>query len=632
LPSIELAIAEVQKIRRQPAHAGEPISITLHSGTYFLPKAIRIPAEAGPLTITAPPGQSVVISGGTAIAGWKPATFNGHACWAADVPEVGMGLWDFHELWINGKRATRARHPAHGYLAVVIHADKNQPWNQPWNQGQDWFGYKPGDLPDALPADAEAIIANRWVEARLSMLTVDPRTHIVHSRRTTPFALENGDPYWLEGAPQWLTEPGEWYLDRQAGTVYYLPKPGEQISTLSAVAPRLATVVEMNGAENVTFSGITFSHTEWNLPEATAAGPELSGGFGQAAVQVPAAVIAQNAHDCRFERCVFEHVGGCGLELGRGCQNDRVDRCTFTDLGAGGLKIGDGNAETPLAGQAFGNVVADCRITDGGHVFPSACGIWVGESYGNHIEHNEIADLYYTGISMGWTWGYGPSLCRDNHVEGNLIHHIGKKSDGDGPILSDMGGIYTLGMQPGTVISGNVFHDIAARVYGGWGIYLDEGSSNIVIEKNLVYRTTHGEFHQHYGRDNVLRNNIFALGRDMQIARTRVESSRSFTFTRNIVYWNSGIFTATEPRGLEFDDNLYDCTGNGQLKFGDKTWDEWRAAGMDKNSVLADPHFRNVRQDDYTPSPAAAARIGFEPLELRTVGPRLNNPAVGNEK
>ena len=173
----------------------------------------------------------------------------------------------------------------------------------------------------------------------------------------------------------------------------------------------------------------------------------------------------------------------------------------------------------------------------------------------------------YTGISMGWTWGYGPSLCHGNRIEANLIHDIGKKSDGDGPILSDMGGIYTLGMQPGTVITGNVFHDIAARVYGGWGIYLDEGSSGITVENNLVYRTTHGGFHQHYGRDNVVKNNIFALGRDLQIARTKTEPTKSFTFTRNIVYWTTGKFTATNAKGIEFDGNLYDCHRSGSADF-----------------------------------------------------------------
>ena len=159
-------------------------------------------------------------------------------------------------------------------------------------------------------------------------------------------------------------------------------------------------------------------------------------------------------------------------------------------------------------------------------MFASAVGIWIGQSPGNRITHNLIHDFYYTGISIGWTWGYGPSLATNNTVELNHVHHIGVKSDGDGPILSDMGGIYTLGKQPGTVIRNNLWHDIAGIRYGGWGIYFDEGSSGILAESNVVYRTTHGGFHQHYGETNVVRNNIFAFARDHQIQRTRPEPHR----------------------------------------------------------------------------------------------------------
>src|SRR5262249_23791717 len=148
------------------------------------------------------------------------------------------------------------------------------------------------------------------------------------------------------------------------------------------------------------------------------------------------------------------------------------------------------------------NAVTDCHVHGGGRVFHQAVGLWVGQSSGNRLAHNHVHDLYYTGISCGWTWGYGRTLGRGNVIEANHGHDLGRGWQ------SDLGGVYTLGVQPGTVVRGNVFHDIAGHRYGGWGIYFDEGTTQVVAEDNLVYRTTHGGFHQHFGRENVVRNNV----------------------------------------------------------------------------------------------------------------------------
>src|SRR5208282_6072295 len=247
------------------------------------------------------------------------------------------------------------------------------------------------------------------------------------------------------------------------------------------------------------------------------------GGFGQEAVGVPGGVWGEGLRNCVFEDCRFTHLGDYGLELARGCQGNRIMRCEFSDLGAGGIKLGETRIREQATEQTRGNEISDCRIHDGGKMFHSAVGLWMGQTPGNRILHNAIHDFYYTGISVGWTWGYGPSLATNNTFELNHVHHIGVKSDGDGPILSDMGGIYTLGKEPGTTIRNNLWHDVAGLRYGGWGIYFDEGSSGIMAESNIVYRTTHGGFHQHYGETNILRNNIFAFARDHQIQPTPPE-------------------------------------------------------------------------------------------------------------
>src|SRR5439155_26880278 len=221
----------------------------------------------------------------------------------------------------------------------------------------------------------------------------------------------------------------------------------------------------------------------------------------------------------------------------------------------------------------------------------------------NRVAHNHIHDFSYTGISVGWTWGYGKTLARDNVIEFNAVHDLGKER------LNDMGGIYTLGVQPGTVIRSNVFHDIAGFRYGGWGIYLDEGSTEILVEKNLVYRTTHGGFHQHYGRENIVRNNIFALGRDAQIQRTRAEPHSSFPFERNIVFWREGSLFAGDLSDFHFafDHNLYWRGDNGEIRCGNLSWDEWRAKGMDLHSLVADPLFVAPEKGDFHLKPASPA-------------------------
>jgi hypothetical protein len=629
--------------------ASQTGKIYLGPGTHFVSAPVILTPEDSGLLLAAWPGAAPVASGGRSITGWKEVTLQGKRLWAADVPDVRKGTWLFRELWVNGRRATRARHPQHGYLPIAELPDKTPTWTQ----GHTRFRYREGDLKSwSTITNAEVVAMTRWVESRLPIVGVDEQERMVSFSKRSVFELAPGDLYYVEGAFEFLDEPGEWYLDPAAGTLYYLPRPGERLSEMQAVAPVLEQVLRLEGrpeagqfVERVVLRGLTFSHTEWYFPAGFHGGkskpnvwpnPQADvGGFAQAAVGVPGAVWGDGVHDCAFEDCRFASLGNYGLELARGCQSNRVWRCEFADLGAGGVKLGETHLRTQTTEQARANEISDCVIADGGKLFPSAVGVWIGQSPDNLIAHNLIHDFYYTGISIGWTWGYGPALASNNVAELNHVHHIGVKSSGDGPILSDMGGIYTLGSQPGATIRSNLWHDIAGLRYGGWGIYFDEGSSGILAEDNIVYRTTHGGFHQHYGETNVLRNNIFAFARDHQIQRTRPEPHSSFSFLTNIVYFDSGTLLGGNWSGDTYlmDWNLYfDARPDAkpdQLRLGPGAWQKWQERGHDLHSLVANPLFAAPGENNFRlPAASPAIRLGFRPIDLSGVGPRASASAA----
>ena len=632
--SLEQAREAIRELRRTQPGA-ERVTVFLRGGTYFIKRPLVLSSrdagtETAPLTFCAYQKEEPIISGGQRIVGWKKKKVNKLDLWAVSLPEVKSGAWSFHQLWVDEERRQPARHPNQGYLQVQ-RLPKRTPESK-WTDGDDQFSYRAGDLPAGLRADGEVVVMNRWVESRLPIKTVDATQHTLHFSKRSVFRLDDNDLYYVENSLAALDQPGEWYLDRNEGMLYYLPKLGEEIDKFTVIAPRLSQLVRFEGevdsarfVEHIHWRNITFSHTEWYFPadfKSTwphpAAGAAV-GGFPQAAVGVPGAVFGQGCRFLKLENCRLIHLGTYGIEWAQACHDNQVIQCEIGDLGAGGIKIGEPVLRDQASEQTHDQGIFDCHIYDGGRLFHSAIGIWIGQSYNNQLIHNHIHDFYYTGISIGWTWGYGPALSRGNVVECNHVHHIGVLSNGDGPILSDMAAIYTLGMQPGTLIRLNLFHDIAGLRYGGWGIYFDEGSTYILAENNIVCRTTHGGFHQHYGRENIVRNNIFFKARDFQIQRSRAEDHTSFSFERNIVYWDQGKLLEGKfsDDHFFFDHNLYWQSKSAAIRFDTLTFSAWQEKGMDRHSLIADPLFLAPEKDDFRLQPQSPAfALGFEPIPV----------------
>lgn len=591
-----------------------PLHVVIAGGVYELDGPLVFTSEdsgtsSAPVVYRAAKGAKPVISGGQRIVQWRETKHNNLRAWVSDVP----GEPAVRQLFVNSRRRPRTRLPKEGFYQIASLPQATT--DTLWHTGQTQAEFAGKDLqPWTNLTDVEVMGLHLWSNSRLPLVSVDPETRLVTFGKTSVFRLTDdnmgvgnrmpGSRYWVENVYEALEGPGQWYHDRPNNRLIYLPLPRETRQNTEIIVARLPELVRFDGAAHVHLHGLALAHQEWMY------GPDKAGS-PQADVFVPGAVVLRNAAHCGLHQCSIAHIAGYAVELLEGCTGNRITRCRMTDLGAGGVKIGHDSSRT---------TVADCEIIDGGILFPSAVGVWIGSSGDNTVIHNHIAQLYYTGISLGWTWGYGPSGAVRNRIEYNHIHDIGRG------LLSDMGGIYSLGISPGTVLRGNVIHDITSHTYGGWGLYTDEGSSGMLLEQNLVYRTKSAGFHQHYGRENVVRNNIFLFGGEAGMMRTRREEHLSLVFERNIVVSDNGrmVKGGGFARGnIAFINNLYYVIGDATPDFAGLPFNQWQAEGFDYQSRFADPRFVNLREGDYRlrkDSPAIA--LGFVPFDPRLAGPR----------
>ena len=623
-----------------------PVTVRIAGGQYEITEPLVFgPEDSGaadaPIAYVAAPGETPVIFGGRSVTGWQVGD---DGRWTVTLPAVRDGDWYFQQLFVNGDSMPRTRLPREGFYRIEDFPNRDR---DPWSAPSDWFLFAEGDIRADWRNlnDVEVVIPRFWVSSRQKIDRVDPDERRVQFTFTSRYRYSDdfsssGARYFIENVAEALDTPGQWYLDRPTGVLTYLPRPGETPDTVSVVAPVARHMLLLEGdaaagrmVEHLRFEGLTFTCSNWMLPDGNP-------GDAQSAPAVDGAVILTGARHCAIERCVFTDLNSYGIEMRDGCQRIRIAGNDMMRLGGGGIRMSGGAMGDHPDLRTGWNTIADNRILHIGLTYHAATGVFLQHSGSNRIVHNEIGYTYYSGITVGWIWGYRPSVSTHNEFAFNHIHHIGQG------FLSDMGAIYTLGVSPGTVIRNNLIHDVHSHGYGGWGIYPDEGSSHLLVEDNIVYHTKQAPFHQHFGRENIVRNNIFALPIENLIWRSQVEDHISFIMERNIILWEGdtlllygrwgdrtymhrpgkpGMDPVEGNQTHLFDWNLYwnpDKTRD-EIRFADRTWDEWQASGQDKNSRFADPGFADPHGGDFTlPADSPAWGLGFQPIDMSTVGPR----------
>lgn len=480
-----------------------PIVVYLQDGTYFVNQPIQFGLEDSgqngyDIIYRAANGASPVLSGGILVAGWH--LDSGGAIWKTTLPDVK----GFRQLYVNGVRAQRAYAPQ-GVTGIK--------WAKGDTSDQDGIVVAGGQVPAlARPQDLELHWIYDWRDMRLPVRSIQDNadgTKTIWMRQpffSNALSLGAGQdasqahtpkysvPFYMENAIEWLNQPGEWYFNSDSHELSYWPRAGENLSTAQAVIPQTESLMVVAGRQagqevhNLAFEGLTFAYAGWTRASEVGTfgwqAQELlsKSGGGPANVEMtPAHVQVSFAHDVRFTGDKFQHLGAVALSLGQDAFHNTVQGNLFRDVSDSALTVGtfdDAYITAPAIQVApSDDLIADNLIQSVGVEYWGAPAIVAYYVSNLTIAHNEIADVPYSGISLGWGWALTPAstTSHGNQVTGNLVANLNLRA-------RDGGGIYTLGQQPGTLVAGNVVRNVV----GDYAcLYPDEGSAFIVFRDNV---------------------------------------------------------------------------------------------------------------------------------------------------
>ena len=511
----------LQKARIMRLHGdGDKFTLHLKAGEYRLNAPIVIRPEDSGVTIVG--DGKAVVSGGVRIENWHK---QGKVWWAS-VPRFNGRPLLFRQMWVDGKKADRARDVQNFddmYRILSLNKQKEEI-------------YVPAKaVKSIVGADGvEMVIHQMWCTANLRIKNIkmlgdsaaltfhQPESHI-EFRQPWPQPMVTSDgrnsSFYLTNAKALLDEKGEWWLDEKAERVYYIPRDGENMNSADVEVPAVETLVQVlgtidNPVRDVTIEGVSFSYATWLRPSFYGHNPLQAGMYMTEAYKIrpqisrpngdhkldnhgwvgrpAAAVVVNHAQNIRMQNCVVTHCASTGIDFNENVVNGEVSRSLVEDCGGTGILIGTFGPAGHEAHQPYdptdrriacvGCIVRNNIITNVTNEDWGTVGIGAGYVRSIRICNNEISEVSYTGISMGWGWNQQIGVMGDNRIEHNLIHHYAKH-------MYDVAGIYTLGSQPHSFIQENTVRDIYAPPYAHdpnhwFYLYTDEGSSGITMRNN----------------------------------------------------------------------------------------------------------------------------------------------------
>jgi len=512
----------VQTIRRAQAIVRQMIAdglrgdveVRIAEGVYELKQTLEFGLKDSPpgklqVIYQAAPDARVVVSGGFKLDNWK---INSKGYWETswrrpnqDTTTLGGagGMLTPRQMFINGNRGIRARYPDFGYFRV----------RKAFGDFRTEFEFNPDELNHIGSTDGmELALLHDWSMSRVQLREIDSKKSTVKLAEKIggphDFFRINGfeeDPrFFLENSESFLSVPNEFVFDREKKRVQLVLAADENPNQMTITVPRLGTLVRVVGSEarpvsGVKFKGICFSNSTCPLPPGGYGGIQasyfenrlisthrrkLDTETESSHLRLPAAVELSFAEDCGFSNSAFTQLGGGAIYFGRQVNNCFVKSSLIRDVGGCGVMVGETVTRKDRLGHSAscdGNLIEGNQISRCGQVLFGSVGVWVGIAQQTQVLGNEIYNLPYSGVSVGWQWNDQPSGCRQNRICNNHIHDIMLE-------LSDGGGIYTLGRQPGTVLLGNRISDIPSN-HGraeSNGIFMDQGSSEILVKGNVI--------------------------------------------------------------------------------------------------------------------------------------------------